>query len=173
VLPKLAEATRNWRPGHGEPTIGRAWAGRRPVASTGAAAMSTPRRGAAMQEAGITSVIAIPAVAADETLAVLEFLSPEPIALSDRMLRAFVGMGHEVGYFLAKRRGDLAVHALTPRETEVLQLAARGVTAADIATQLAISPATVKRHFEDAYARLGVADRASAVAKAMRQGLID
>jgi hypothetical protein len=33
-------------------------------------------------------------------------------------------------------------------------------------------PATVKRHFEGAYARLGVSDRAAAVAEAMRQGLV-
>lgn len=173
VLPRLAEATSNWTPGHGEPTIGRAWIGRRPVTLTGAAVTSTAGRGAAMQEAGIASVVAIPAVAADETLAVLEYLSPEPVEPSDRLLRALVGMGHEVGYFLTQRRGDLTVPALTPRETQVLQLAARGVTAADIAEKLGISPSTVKRHFEDAYARLGVSDRASAVAEAMRQGLID
>jgi DNA-binding CsgD family transcriptional regulator len=173
AMSKLAESTRDWHPGHGETTLGRAWVERRPVASAGSAVRSTACRAAALRDAGIVSVIAIPAVAADEALAVLEFLSPEPVELNDRMLRALVGMGHEVGYFLAQRRGDLTVHVLTPRETAVLQLAARGVTAADIATRLVISPATVKRHFEDAYARLGVSDRASAVAEAMRQGLID
>ena len=35
-----------------------------------------------------------------------------------------------------------------------------------------LSTATVKRHFENAYAKLGVNDRASAVAQAMRQGFI-
>jgi two-component system, NarL family, nitrate/nitrite response regulator NarL len=55
---------------------------------------------------------------------------------------------------------------------QVLQLAARALTAAAIAQEMQISPATVKRHFEDAYARLGVSDRAAAVAQAMRQGLI-
>ena len=52
-------------------------------------------------------------------------------------------------------------------------MAARALSSADIAQELHVSPATVKRHFEDSYARLGVGDRASAVAKAMRQGLID
>ena len=35
-----------------------------------------------------------------------------------------------------------------------------------------MSPATVKRHFERAYAALGVSDRAAAVGEAMRRGLI-
>ena len=60
---------------------------------------------------------------------------------------------------------------LTPREVQVLQLAARAYSAAEIAEALFLSPATVKRHFEGAYARLGVSDRAAAVAEAMRQGL--
>ena len=61
---------------------------------------------------------------------------------------------------------------LTRRGLEVLQLAARGHTAADIARELYLSPATVKRHFERAYAALGVSDRTAAVAEAMRRGLI-
>ena len=54
----------------------------------------------------------------------------------------------------------------------MLQLAARALSATAIAAEMQVSPATVKRHFEDAYARLGVSDRAAAVAVAMRQGLI-
>ena len=173
LLLDVADATRNWHPGHGEPVLGRAWVGRQPVASDEPALTAPARRAAAMREAGIVAAIAIPAVAAGETLAILEFLAAEPVEPSDRMLRALVGMGHEIGYFLAQRRGELIVRVLTPRETEVLQLAARGVAAVDIAKELAVSSATVKRHFEDAYTRLGVSDRASAVAEAMRQGLID
>jgi two-component system nitrate/nitrite response regulator NarL len=53
-----------------------------------------------------------------------------------------------------------------------LQRAALGHPAAQIALELSLSPATVKRHFERAYAALGVRDRASAVGEAMRRGLI-
>jgi DNA-binding CsgD family transcriptional regulator len=63
--------------------------------------------------------------------------------------------------------------ALTPRELEVLQLAARGSTGPRIADELVLSPATVKTHFEHVYEKLGVTDRAAAVARAMRLGLID
>ncbi len=89
------------------------------------------------------------------------------------MLRTLHGIGHEVGYFLGRRRGELAAPLLTRREKEVLQMAARAFSAGDIAQELRLSPATVKRHFERAYARLGVSDRAAAVGQAMRQGLID
>jgi two-component system nitrate/nitrite response regulator NarL len=51
-------------------------------------------------------------------------------------------------------------------------MAADAMSASDIAREMHVSAATVKRHFEDSYARLGVGDRASAVAKAMRLGLI-
>lgn len=61
---------------------------------------------------------------------------------------------------------------LTPRELEVLQLAADGCTGPMIAEQLVLSAATVKTHFEHVYDKLEVRDRAAAVAKAMRLGLI-
>ena len=61
---------------------------------------------------------------------------------------------------------------LTARELEVLQMAAKAWTAAAIAEHMHLSPATVKRHFENAYAALGVSDRAAAVGEAMRRGLI-
>lgn len=61
---------------------------------------------------------------------------------------------------------------LTPRERQVLQLAADGRPAAQIATSLTLSPATVKTHFQNIYAKLGTHDRASAVAEALRRGMI-
>ena len=171
-LATLAEATRDRNPGYGGPTLGRAWKSRQPVASNEPAADKPPQRAAAIRAAGIKATIAIPAVAADEALAVLEFFAPEPIDPTDRLLRALNGIGHEIGYFLARHRGELAAPVLTPREVQVLQLAARALSATAIAAEMQVSPATVKRHFEDAYARLGVSDRAAAVALAMRQGLI-
>ncbi len=62
---------------------------------------------------------------------------------------------------------------LTPRELEVLQLAAGGSTGPLIAEQLCVSQATVNTHFQHIYSKLAVNDRAAAVAKAMRQGLIN
>jgi DNA-binding CsgD family transcriptional regulator len=65
-----------------------------------------------------------------------------------------------------------AFPALTPRELEVLELAADGRNAPKIAEELVVSVATVRTHFGNIYDKLDVGDRASAVAKAMRLGLI-
>jgi DNA-binding CsgD family transcriptional regulator len=62
---------------------------------------------------------------------------------------------------------------LTPRELELLQLAARGFNGPMIAEELVLSQWTVRTHFRNMYTKLGVRDRAAAVAKAMRLGLID
>jgi DNA-binding CsgD family transcriptional regulator len=172
ALENLADARRDWRPGPGSPTLGRAWQRRQPLISNEPVHSETARGSAALAEAAVRAVIAIPAVAVDETLAVLELVSHEPIESTDRLLRSLNGIGHEVGYFLGQRRGELLPPVLTGRELEVLQLAARALSTAAIAEAMHLSPATVKRHFEDAYARLGVGDRAAAVAQAMRQGLI-
>ena len=63
--------------------------------------------------------------------------------------------------------------ALSARELDVLRGAAAGLTSGAIALQLSISPATVKRHFENIFAKLRVHDRTAAVAYALRAGLID
>jgi DNA-binding NarL/FixJ family response regulator len=68
---------------------------------------------------------------------------------------------------------DGVVASLTPRQHEVLQLAAEGLSGASIAQQLVLSRSTVKTHFSNIYKRLGAGDRAGAVAEAMRLGLID
>jgi DNA-binding NarL/FixJ family response regulator len=62
--------------------------------------------------------------------------------------------------------------ALTPRELELLQLAADGLCGPMIAEELVLSRATVRTHFENIYSKLDVHDRAGAVGKAMRLGLI-
>ena len=62
---------------------------------------------------------------------------------------------------------------LTPRERDVLVAIARGQTAPSIAQELHVSPATVKTHLKTLYEKLGVSDRAAAVAQAMRRGLIE
>jgi DNA-binding CsgD family transcriptional regulator len=61
---------------------------------------------------------------------------------------------------------------LTPREQEVLELAADGLNGPAIARALVLSTATVRTHFGHIYSKLEVTDRAAAVAKAMRLGLI-
>ena len=62
--------------------------------------------------------------------------------------------------------------ALTRRELEVLRLTADGRSAPEIAQALALSTATVKTHLQHVYEKLGVSERAAAVAQAIRLGLL-
>jgi two-component system nitrate/nitrite response regulator NarL len=62
---------------------------------------------------------------------------------------------------------------LTDREQEVLSLTAEGLTAPQIGERLYLSPTTVTTHLQNAYEKLGVSDRAAAVAEAMRRRLLD
>jgi two-component system nitrate/nitrite response regulator NarL len=63
--------------------------------------------------------------------------------------------------------------ALSPREHEILERTANGLSAPDIARDLQISTATVKTHLRNIYEKLGVSERAAAVAEAMRRGLLE
>ncbi len=63
--------------------------------------------------------------------------------------------------------------SLSRREHEVLVLIADGLTAPAVGERLHVSPATVKTHLKTLYEKLGVSDRAAAVAEAMRRGLIE
>ena len=62
--------------------------------------------------------------------------------------------------------------ALTPRESEVLELVADGLSNADIGRRLFLSQATVKTHLVHIYGKLGVDSRTAAVAAARSRGLI-
>ena len=71
------------------------------------------------------------------------------------------------------RVGDQRKSAeLSPRELEVLRLVAAGATNREVARQLFVSEATVKTHLLHLYDKLGVRDRASAVATAYQRKLL-
>jgi DNA-binding NarL/FixJ family response regulator len=63
--------------------------------------------------------------------------------------------------------------ALTPREEQVLRLAASGLTHREIARRLGIENKTVRNHLANLYDKLGIHGRAQATLQAIRLGLID
>jgi PAS domain S-box-containing protein len=77
----------------------------------------------------------------------------------------------EVGTQLLVADGQV-VPRLTERERQVLQLAADGHSTRDIGVALVVSHGTVKTHLQHIYAKLDARDRVSAVATAIRLGLI-
>jgi DNA-binding NarL/FixJ family response regulator len=62
---------------------------------------------------------------------------------------------------------------LTPREIEVLGALGNGMSNKEVARLLGISPHTVKFHIESLFRKLGAASRAEAVAKGMRQQIVE
>lgn len=73
---------------------------------------------------------------------------------------------------LMNRMRDPGTALLSQRELEVLALVAAGNTNRESAAKLFISEATVKSHLLNIYAKLGVSDRAAAVAEAFNRGLL-
>lgn len=61
---------------------------------------------------------------------------------------------------------------LTPRELEILQLAAQGLSSAEVAVRIFRTVATVKVHLRNIYLKLNVSDRTAAVLTAVRRGFI-
>ena len=64
------------------------------------------------------------------------------------------------------------VESLTPRETEVLELVAEGLSNKAVAARLGISDQTVKFHLTSLSGKLGAINRTDAVRRAVRRGLI-
>jgi DNA-binding NarL/FixJ family response regulator/class 3 adenylate cyclase len=105
-------------------------------------------------------VAGIRAVASGEAL-----LAP---AVTRRVIEEFVRRPPEA----APATPPPTLEELTPRELEVLKLVARGLSNAEIAEELVVSPATVKTHVARVLTKLGLRDRVQAVVLAYESGVV-
>lgn len=156
----------------GQGLVGSAWESREPVVLAAIRREPGPSVLDYCARHGFRGAVALPVIGSGRVLAVITMIGREELALTDRLRAVLVGIGHEVGASLALLAAELTGSPLTARERELLQLAAEGLSGPQIARRLTLSPATVKTHFENIYAKYGVPDRVAAVAKAMREGLI-
>lgn len=90
--------------------------------------------------------------------------------ITRRMLEMFAGQLPSGA--TASGQVDPRIASLTPRETEILCLVARGMSNAEIAAELVVSATTVKTHVGSVLAKLGVRDRVQAVVVAYETGLV-
>jgi DNA-binding NarL/FixJ family response regulator len=79
-------------------------------------------------------------------------------------------LSSEVAAEIAEHSTDVA---LTPREVDVLRLAAKGNANKEIAAQLSLTEETVKSHIRNILAKLEAKDRTHAVAMGAKRGIID
>ncbi len=99
---------------------------------------------------------------ASEVIAAIRTVAGGHVVLDPKIARHVIG-----------RRADPDdAEQPTPRELEILRLAALGLRARDIAERLRVSTRTVESHFTSIYSRLGVGSRTEAIVRAASRGWI-
>jgi LuxR family maltose regulon positive regulatory protein len=90
--------------------------------------------------------------------------------MPDYVTRLLTAIGDDLTSFVPMEAA--LPEPLSPREQEILELIAAGLTNPEIAVKLVISPETVKKHTGNIYSKLGVRNRTEAAARARALGLL-
>ena len=107
-------------------------------------------------------------ISSDELVRQLEFVHGGETAIDPGMAARAVDTAARLSrdeFWPGARQG------LTQRESEILSFVVNGLSNRAIATKLVIGDETVKSHLSSIYRKLGVSDRTSAVATALREGI--
>jgi HD-GYP domain-containing protein (c-di-GMP phosphodiesterase class II)/DNA-binding CsgD family transcriptional regulator len=112
-----------------------------------------------------------PAFSAEYAATELRRLATQGVLREDAAQAVLTAAGHG-GPNGPKTRRAHHIHGLTPRQVEVLRLAARGLTTAEIADQLYISPKTADHHIQHVYIKIGVSSRAAAMLWAIQHAVV-
>ena len=116
----------------------------------------------------------------DEIMAAVEAVSAGLVALDAESFGALLSTRNPAGEELSSAQpeeGSLPavapeIDALTPREREVLEMLASGLSNKEIAWRMKISEHTVKFHVASIFAKLDVSTRTEAVMQGIRKGLV-
>ncbi|MBO0678889.1 response regulator transcription factor [Mycolicibacterium sp. S2-37] len=107
-------------------------------------------------------------ISSDELVRQLEFAHSGEMAIDPKMAARAVDTAarlQRAEFWPGARQG------LTQRESEILSFVVNGLSNRGIANKLVIGEETVKTHLRAIYRKLGVSDRAGAVATALREGI--
>ncbi len=111
--------------------------------------------------------------------ATLRFYSSQVVKASKELVQAIRGIDSQSSHNIVVGRGlsglessGEEVELLTPREIQVLRLAARGLSNKDIGSELGITVRTVKGHLLNIYTKMKVKSRTESVARALKEGWI-
>jgi PAS domain S-box-containing protein len=96
------------RRGRGDGLAGSAWASAEPTRAADLTGEASEALRAVDGRTGLHGSLAVPATYGDEVLAVLTFASRHQAVLTDQFMRSLLGIGYEIGHFLARRRGELS-----------------------------------------------------------------
>lgn len=108
----------------------------------------------------------------DERARVRPMLAQRGIAIAAEAETLSAARAFDVDAFVIAAAAAPIVEALTPRELEVLELVAEGLSNQRIGERLGIAEPTVKSHVSQICAKLGAGNRTDAVRIAVRRGLI-
>ncbi len=109
-------------------------------------------------------------VPADQLVDGIRLVAAGEALLAPSVTRRLISEFSKVGP--ASPKPPAAFDELTERELEVLKLMARGLSNAEIAEELVVSPTTVKTHVAHVLGKLGLRDRVQAVVQAYESGLV-
>ena len=128
---------------------------------------------------GVVSAVLPHAASGDEIIAAVEAVSAGLVALDAETLHALLSRSRPVDELSGapsdeERLPTVApeIDALTPREREVLEMLAEGLSNKEIAWRMKISEHTVKFHVASIFAKLDVSTRTEAVMQGIRKGLV-
>jgi LuxR family quorum sensing-dependent transcriptional regulator len=121
----------------------------------------------------VIDVVAVPISHGGELAGIAGFSGTPPLDRQQEMalqLIAYSAFAHVRA--LRMTTSDAKSVALTPREREVMQLSAIGLTSVEIAGQLGMSARTVNQHVDNVADKLGTRNRAHTVAEIVKRGLL-